>query len=125
MTRYSEPTNRQIEEACAMLFLAETKRLLHSEHLSGLTLELEVESNIHNQRVYRVHATRKGLRITDPEGRYVPPRHRHTCHHGPLYHHRRAGGRKAAVRGRSRHSIQPEVRSLTSIPSIGPHRSAV
>lgn len=73
MTRYSEPTNRQIEEACAMLFLAETKRLLHSEHLSGLTLELEVESNIHNQRVYRVHATRKGLRITDPEGRYVPP----------------------------------------------------
>lgn len=73
MTRYSEPTNRQIEEARAMLFLAETKRLLRSEYLSGLTLELEVESNIHNQRVYRVHATRKGLRITDPEGRYVHP----------------------------------------------------
>jgi hypothetical protein len=73
MTRYSEPTNRQIEEARAMLFLAETKRLLHSEHLSGLTLELEVESNVHNQRVYRVHAAHHGLRLTEPEGRYIHP----------------------------------------------------
>lgn len=73
MTRYSEPTNRQIEEARAALFLAETKKALRSEHLSGLTLELEVESNIHNQRVYRVHATREGIRITAPEGRDIHP----------------------------------------------------
>jgi hypothetical protein len=73
MTRYSEPTNRQIEEAHATIFLAETKKALRSEHLSGLKLELEVQSNVHNQRVYRVHATRKGLRVTGPEGRDAHP----------------------------------------------------
>jgi hypothetical protein len=73
MTRYSEPNNRQIEEARALLFLAETRKALRSEHLSGLTLELEAESNIHNQRVYRVHATREGIRITAREGREVHP----------------------------------------------------
>lgn len=73
MTRYSEPTNRQIERARAMIFLAETKKALRCEHLSGLKLELEVQTNIHNQSVYRVHATVKGLRITGPEGRDVHP----------------------------------------------------
>jgi hypothetical protein len=73
MTRYSEPTNRQIERARAMIFLAETKKALRCEHLSGLKLELEVQSNIHNQSVYRVHATLKGLPITGAEGRYVHP----------------------------------------------------
>lgn len=73
MTRYSEPTNRQIKEARAALFLAELKKELRSEHLSGLTLELEAETNIHNQSVYRVHATREGIRITAPEGRDVHP----------------------------------------------------
>ncbi|MET3172969.1 UNVERIFIED_ORG: hypothetical protein ABIB52_000797 [Arthrobacter sp. UYCu721] len=73
MTRYSEPTNRQIERARAMIFLAETKKALRCEHLSGLKLELEVQTNIHNQSVYRVHATVKGIRITGPEGRDVHP----------------------------------------------------
>ncbi|MGY4541365.1 hypothetical protein ACVWY0_001274 [Arthrobacter sp. UYNi723] len=73
MTRYSEPTSRQVERARAMIFLAETKKALHCEHLSGLKLELEVRTNIHNQSVYRVHATLKGLRIAGPEGRDVHP----------------------------------------------------
>ena len=73
MTRYSEPTNRQIVEARALLFLAETRKALRSEHLSGITLELEAESNIHNQSVYRVHATREGIRVTAPQGRDVHP----------------------------------------------------
>jgi hypothetical protein len=73
MTRYSEPTQRQIERARAMLFLAETKRALRNEHLSGLTLELEVGTDLDNQRVYRVHASRQGMPITAPEGRDVQP----------------------------------------------------
>lgn len=73
MTRYSEPTDRQIERARAMLFLAETKRALRSERLSGLTLELEVGIDLDNQRVYCVHATRDGVRITAPEGREIHP----------------------------------------------------
>lgn len=73
MTRYSEPTIRQIERARAMIFLAETKKALRSEHLSDLKLELEAHTNIHNQHVYRVHATVKGLRVTGPEGRDVHP----------------------------------------------------
>jgi hypothetical protein len=70
---YSEPNSRQIEEARALLFLAELKRALRSEHIPGLTLELEAVSNVHRQSVYRVHATREGIRVTAPEGREVHP----------------------------------------------------
>lgn len=73
MTRYSEPTNRQIEEARALLFLAEMRKALRSEHLSGITLEIDAETNLHHQSIYRVHATRKGVPITPPEGRDIHP----------------------------------------------------
>jgi len=72
-TRYSEPTNKQAEEAKALIFLAETKRALRDqEHIWDLTLELEVQYTLHNQRVYTVHASKDGRRITG-EGHRVHP----------------------------------------------------
>ena len=73
MARYSEPTNRQVEEARAFLFLAETKKALRSENVRDAVLELDVDRNIHNQAIFHVHATRGQLRITAPEGRAVHP----------------------------------------------------
>jgi hypothetical protein len=71
--RYGEPTSTQAEEAKALIFLAETKRALRDqEHIWDLTLELEVEYTIHNQRVYVVHATMGGESITG-EGHRVHP----------------------------------------------------
>ncbi|GAB5079595.1 hypothetical protein [Arthrobacter sp. AD-310] len=77
MARYSEPTNRQVEMARALLFLSETKKALHSLNIRDAVLKLDVDSNIRNQdpgrSVYHVHATRGLLRITAPEGRAVHP----------------------------------------------------
>ena len=73
MIRYSEPTNHQIEEARAWLFLAELKKALRDHNVRDAVLELSADRNIHNQVVYSIHATRGGLQITDPEGRGVHP----------------------------------------------------
>ena len=73
-TRYSEPTSKQAEEAKALIFLAETKKALRDqEHIWDLTLQLEVQYSIHNQRVYTVHATKDGQSLTGPEGHRVHP----------------------------------------------------
>jgi hypothetical protein len=77
MARYSEPTPRQVEMARAFLFLAETKRALRNQGVRDAVLELDVDSNIHNQdpdrSIYHVHATRGELRITVSKGRAVRP----------------------------------------------------
>lgn len=73
MIRISEPTNQQIEEARARLFLADLKKALRDQNIRDAVLELSVDRNIHNQVVYSVHATRGGLQITGPEGRAVHP----------------------------------------------------
>lgn len=73
--RYAEPTATQAEEAAALLFLAETQKALKNrEHIWELKLELEVTYGVHNQRLYRVHATTAtGENITGDEGYYVHP----------------------------------------------------
>lgn len=74
MTRYTEPTAQQLEEARALIFLAATKReLRHSEHIWDLTLEIEVEHTVHNQRQYLIHAARGTQSIAGEEGYYVHP----------------------------------------------------
>ncbi|BAS11815.1 hypothetical protein AHiyo8_01180 [Arthrobacter sp. Hiyo8] len=73
MIRISEPTNQQIEEARARLFLADLKKALRDQNIRDAVLELSVDRNIHNQMVYSVHATRGGLQITGPEGRLFTP----------------------------------------------------
>jgi hypothetical protein len=73
LARYTEPTNRQVEEARAFLFLSETKKALRSENIRDAHLELDIERNVHNQAIYHVHATRGQQRITAPEGRPVNP----------------------------------------------------
>lgn len=73
--RYAEPTLKEIEEAEALLFLAATKKVLRTqEHIWDLRLELDVSYNVHNQRIYHVHATtRTGENITGTKGHYVHP----------------------------------------------------
>lgn len=73
--RYAEPTAAQAEEAAALLFLADTRKALHTnEHLWDLRLELEVSYSVHGQRIYRVHAaTRTGECVTGNTGHYVHP----------------------------------------------------
>lgn len=73
--RYAEPTGKQAEEAAALLFLAETQKALTTrEHTWGLTLELEVSYTVHNQRLYRIHATAAtGENLTGKDGHYVHP----------------------------------------------------
>lgn len=72
--RYSEPTSRQLEEALALVFLAETKRALRNqEHISDMKLEIEVKYTIHNQRHYLIHASSGGRAITGSRGYYVHP----------------------------------------------------
>ena len=74
MTRYTEPTAQQLEEAQALIFLAATKReLRQTGHIWDLTLEIEVKYTVHNQRQYVVHATRGKQAITAEEGHYVHP----------------------------------------------------
>ena len=75
--RYAEPTAEQAEEAAALLFLVETQKALHrSERIWDLKLELAVTYGLHNQRIYRVHATTgTGETITGEEGYYVHPAH--------------------------------------------------
>jgi len=74
MTRYTEPTAQQLEEARALIFLAATKReLRHTEHIWDLTLEIEVKYTVHNQRQYLIHPTRGTQSITGEEGYYVHP----------------------------------------------------
>lgn len=74
MTRYTEPTTQQLEEALALIFLADTKRELRSTgHIWDLTLEIEVQYTVHNQRQYLIHATRGTQSITGEEGHYVHP----------------------------------------------------
>ncbi|GAP61304.1 hypothetical protein AHiyo1_49930 [Arthrobacter sp. Hiyo1] len=73
MIRISEPTNQQIEEARARLFLADLKKALRDQNIRDAVLELSVDRNIHNQMVYSVHATRGGLQITGPEGGLFTP----------------------------------------------------
>lgn len=74
MTRYTEPTAQQIEEARALIFLAETKReLRNSGHTRDLMLEIEVNYTVHNQRQYLIYATRGTQSITGEEGYYVHP----------------------------------------------------
>ena len=77
MVRYREPTDRQVELARALLFLSETKKALRSHNIRDAVLEVDIDSNIHNQDpgrcVYHVHATRGELRITAEEGRAVHP----------------------------------------------------
>ncbi|WP_284982355.1 hypothetical protein [Arthrobacter sp. efr-133-TYG-118] len=73
MIRLSEPTNQQIEEARALLFLADLKKALRDQYIRDAVLELSVDRNIHNQVVYCIHATRGALQITGPEGRAVHP----------------------------------------------------
>lgn len=74
-TRYAEPTTQQAEEAAALVFLAATKKALRThEHIWDVQLELEVSYTVHNQRLYRVHATtRTGENITGSAGHYVHP----------------------------------------------------
>ncbi|MFK0004999.1 hypothetical protein [Paenarthrobacter sp. NPDC090522] len=73
--RYAEPTGKQVEEAAALLFLAETQKALTArEHIWGLTLEVEVSYTVHSQRLYRVHATAAtGENLTGKDGHYVHP----------------------------------------------------
>lgn len=74
MTRYTEPTTRQLEEALALIFLADTKRELRTTgHIRDLTLEIEVKYTVHNQRQYLIHASRGTQSITGEEGYYVHP----------------------------------------------------
>ena len=77
MVRYREPTDRQVELARALLFLSETTKALRSHNIRDAVLEVDIDSNIHNQDpgrcVYHVHATRGELRITAEEGRAVHP----------------------------------------------------
>lgn len=73
--RHAEPTAQQEEEARARVFLAETRKALHTQaHIWDVVLELEVSPSVHNQRTYRIHATTKaGQRITGSAGYYVHP----------------------------------------------------
>ena len=75
VARYGEPTAEQVEEAEALLFLVAMKKALRRYgHVGDLRLELEVSYNVHNQRIYLVHATAPtGERITGTEGHYVHP----------------------------------------------------
>lgn len=74
MTRYTEPTTQQLEEAKALVFLAAVKRELHSAaRIRDLTLEIELKSNVHNRRVYVIHAELGTESITGPEGCCVHP----------------------------------------------------
>lgn len=74
MTRYTEPTMQQLEEAKALVFLAAVKRELHSAaRIRDLTLEIELKSDVHNQRVHVIHTELGTESITGPEGYYVHP----------------------------------------------------
>jgi hypothetical protein len=73
MTWYSEPTGDELEAGRAAVFLAETKRALRGERVPEITLRLQVQSTIHNQREYRVHATSGEQPVTPPEGHHVHP----------------------------------------------------
>ncbi|ERI35393.1 hypothetical protein M707_21940 [Arthrobacter sp. AK-YN10] len=72
--RYGEPTGKQIEEAKALIFLAETKKALRDqEHIWDMTLELEVTYTVHNQRLYLMHASKDGQSITGADGYKIHP----------------------------------------------------
>ena len=74
MTRYTEPTMQQLEEANPLVFLAATKRELHATgRIRDLTLEIEVKYNVHNQRQYVIHAELGAESITGPEGYDIHP----------------------------------------------------
>ena len=73
MTWYDEPTVEQVEAARAAVFLSETKKVLLSQGSADLVLRLEVRASVHNQRVYRLHATLDGFRITGPGGHNIHP----------------------------------------------------